>query len=94
MLNRCYEVGSAADLYDPKGPQSSARYYLHCVLGTSGEDADLQGCFEGRVPDYLMCHLPSAAYGFYWCGRQDTIGEVMPRGNHRFPGSLVYYKVL
>jgi benzoate/toluate 1,2-dioxygenase reductase component len=83
-------VETAADLYYQDLLQASARRYVPCL---SGVPPSQQGCFAGRVTDYIERHLPPGEYDFYLCGRQEMTRDVTFIADERFPGSRVYTEI-
>ena len=78
------------DLYYANQFQQNAHEYVPCLTAT---DRLPQKAFQGKVTAYLERHLPSGAYDFYLCGRQEMIRDATLIIDERFPASLVYTEI-
>jgi ferredoxin-NADP reductase len=74
-----------ADLF-----RAAAGRRIACI---SGETADAENAFHGRVTDYLAQVLEPGPYDFYLCGRGDMVRDVTWLVDERFPGSRVYTEI-
>jgi NAD(P)H-flavin reductase len=80
-------VDNSEELYYASDIQEPAKQYVACL---SGDTEKKSGFFHGRVAEYIHKKLPTKAYDFYLCGRQEMIRDVTLMVDERFTGSHIY----
>ena len=80
-------VTLAEDLYYADIFRSTVKRYIPCL---SAPNESFDGCFAGKVTDYLRTRLTPGAYDFYLCGRSEMIREATHLIDEKFQGSLIY----
>ena len=70
--------------------QALAKTYVPCI---SGKPEPVAPFHHGRVTDYLHDALPSGAYDFYLCGRNEMVRDAIWLIDERFTESRVYTEV-
>jgi ferredoxin-NADP reductase len=80
-------VENSGELYYASDFQKTAGKYIACLSGETGADPSH---FSGRVTAYIRKNLPTRAYDFYLCGRQEMIRDVTLLVDAHFEGSHIH----
>ncbi|MDB4443970.1 hypothetical protein N9174_01345 [bacterium] len=86
-------VRTPSELYYESLFRTAAKGYVPCLTSVAKDAPVPESAFYGRVTQYLQKHLPSGAYDFYLCGRQDMIRDVTFLVDERFPWSFIYTEI-